>query len=339
MLFKFKHLKIQACTMIEHVEKSNAATICFTSGTTGAPKGAVLSHGALTNNTNALVQEWGFTENDVNLHCLPIFHAHGLYFSLHCSLFSHSSVIWRPNFDAEDCSKHLKNATVFMGVPTFYSRLLATNNFNKESFEKIRLFISGSAPLSVPTLEEFEKRTGQVILERYGMTEAGVIASNPLKGKRKAGTVGQALKGVQCRVTENGEIEIKSDSIFSEYWKNPEKTKEEFTEDGWFKTGDVGSLDKDGYLTIGGRSKDMIISGGENIYPKEIEDAIDSIEFVKESAVIAAPHPDFGEAVVAVVVPKNMVEDEQKFEEDLIEMLRKKLAKYKVSHEFSPKVC
>ncbi|CAI5443173.1 unnamed protein product [Caenorhabditis angaria] len=321
---------LKPCTEVEHVDPLDAACVCYTSGTTGLPKGAILTHGMLNNNAHDIVRDWGFTENDRNLHALPFYHVHGLYYSLHCSLFSHSSIIWRPKFEVEDTIKHMKTATVMMGVPTFYSRLLNSPNFTKDVFKDIRVFLSGSAPLSLATIEDFQKHTGHVILERYGMTEAGVMTTNPLNGVRKAGTVGPAVSGVGLRIAKNGGIEVKTNAIFAGYWKNAKKTAEEFTEDGWFKTGDVGFVDEDGYLTIGGRSKDMVITGGLNVYPKELEDFIDTLPFVEESAVIASPHPDFGEAVVAVVVPNDKSVNHKEFEQKLIGIMKKKVANYKV---------
>ncbi|CAI5443175.1 unnamed protein product [Caenorhabditis angaria] len=322
---------LKPCTEIEHVELQDPASICYTSGTTGLPKGAILTHKMLINNTNNLVKQWNFTDNDRNLHALPFYHAHGLFISFLCSISSHSTIIWRPRFDVEDTIQHLKTSTVMMGVPTFYSRLLNSPNFNEEAFGNMRLFLSGSASLSSAIFEKFKEHTGHVILERYAMTEALVITTNPLNGIRKAGTVGLPVPGVDLRIATNSNvIEIRSPAIFGGYWKNPKKTAEEFTEDGWFKTGDVGFVDEDGYLTIGGRSKDMVITGGLNVYPKELEDFIDTLPFVEESAVIASPHPDFGEAVVAVVVPNDKSVNHKEFEQKLIGIMKKKVANYKV---------
>ncbi|CAD6193287.1 unnamed protein product [Caenorhabditis auriculariae] len=319
-------------TDIENVRFTDPASICYTSGTTGLPKGAVLTHGGLSTNAEQIVKAWGFTNKDRNLHCLPFYHVHGMYMSLHSSLFSHSALIWRKKFEVEDAIEHMKNATVMMGVPTYFSRLLSSPHFEKPVFSNMRVFISGSAPLSVATIDAFEKKTGHVILERYGMTEAQVMSTNPLHGERIPGTVGPALADIKIRIGEGDGIEIQSQSLFAGYWNNPEKTKSEFTADGWFKTGDCGTIDEKGYLRIAGRSKDLIISGGLNVYPKEIEDAIDPLPNVKESAVIASPHPDFGEAVVAIVVLKERKKkfNEKDFEKNIREILKENLAHYKI---------
>ena len=280
------------------------AAIVYTSGTTGRSKGAMIGHGNIASNALALHRAWGFREGDVLLHALPIYHIHGLFVALHTALLNGSPMLWHAKFDADAVLADLPRATVLMGVPTFYTRLLEHPGFTREAAARMRLFVCGSAPLLESTFAEFEARTGQRILERYGMSEAGIITSNPLEGERIAGTVGFALPGYQLRI-EGGEavggIEIKGPSLFSGYWRMPEKTAEEFTADGFFKTGDVGSLDAEGRLTISGRAKDLIISGGFNVYPKEIELVLDALPGVVESAVIGVPHPDFGEAVVAVV--------------------------------------
>lgn len=290
------------------------AVILYTSGTTGRSKGAMLTHDNLASNAIALNQLWGFSSEDVLLHALPIFHIHGLFVALHTAMLSACEILFLPKFDAGAVRAAMPRASVMMGVPTFYSRLLAEPGFGKNDAAHMRLFISGSAPLTEEVFAAFEARMGHRILERYGMSEAGMIASNPLGGERLAGTVGYALPGVSLRVTDDagnpapsgeaGNVEVKGPNIFKGYWRNPEKTAEEFTADGFFKTGDIGMLNADGRLTLMGRSKDLIIAGGYNIYPKEIEQVLDAVEGVAESAVIAAPHADMGEGVVAVLVPE-----------------------------------
>ncbi len=280
---------------------SDLASLIYTSGTTGRSKGAMLSHGALAANALALHKAWGFREGDVLLHALPIFHVHGLFISLHCILLNGGPSIWHAKFDDAAVLADLPRATVLMGVPTFYTRLLANPGFTKDATKSIRVFICGSAPLLPSTFAEFEERTGQRILERYGMSEAAIITSNPLEGERIAGSVGYPLPGVDLRIEDGGVIAIKGPSVFSGYWRNPAKTAEDFTAEGYFLTGDVGRTDPDGRVWISGRAKDLIISGGFNVYPKEIELLIDEMPGVTESAVIGVPHPDFGEAVVAVI--------------------------------------
>ena len=300
------------------------ACIIYTSGTTGRSKGAMLSHGALAANAQALHAAWGFTPDDVLLHALPIFHVHGLFVALHCAFLSGAAMVWLPKFDDRQVIEGLARSTVMMGVPTFYTRLLANPEFTRERAQGVRVFISGSAPLLESTFAEFEERTGQRILERYGMSEAVIITTNPLGGERIPGSVGYPLPGVDLRIEggETGVIQIKGPSVFSAYWRMPEKTAEEFTDDGYFITGDVGRQDPDGRVWISGRAKDLIISGGFNVYPKEIELILDDLEGVAESAVIGVPHPDFGEAVVAVVIGAGE-------ETALIAQCREKLAGFK----------
>jgi malonyl-CoA/methylmalonyl-CoA synthetase len=315
----------------------DVAAIIYTSGTTGRPKGAMVSHGNVLSNARALIAVWNFTPRDVLLHALPIFHVHGLFVANHCALLSGASLLWHRKFDAAAVIRDLPRATVFMGVPTFYTRLLAEPGFGRSQAQPVRLYISGSAPLLAETFAQFESRTGQRILERYGMSEAGMITSNPLHAERRAGTVGFPLPGVEVRVAdaddrplpagETGMIEIRGPNVFRGYWRMPEKTREEFSADGWFRTGDVGCFDGDGYLAIVGRAKDLIITGGYNVYPKEIELALDRLPGVAESAVVGVPHPDFGEAVTAAVVPAGgAVLDEAQ----LIAALKSELANYKV---------
>ena len=288
------------------------AAILYTSGTTGRSKGAVLTHRNLSSNALVLGKAWRWRDDDVLLHTLPIFHAHGLFVALHCALLHASPILFHDRFNAEAAIRDLPHATVFMGVPTFYTRLLAEPGFNESLCKHIRLFISGSAPLLDATFEEFKARTGHTILERYGMTEALMVTSNPYDGPRVAGSVGPALEGISVRVAaDNGQpapvgqpgiLEIKGPNLFAGYWRNPEKTAQDHTPDGYFISGDIATEDGAGFIRIVGRAKDLIISGGFNVYPKEIEMAIDALEGVEESAVIGVPHPDFGEGVVAVVV-------------------------------------
>ncbi len=288
------------------------AVILYTSGTTGRSKGAMLSHGNLSSNATALNDIWGFTQQDVLLHALPVFHIHGLFVALHTAMLSACEILFLPGFDVSEIRRQLPRGTVMMGVPTFYTRLLNGNDFGAKECAHMRLFISGSAPLTVEAFDGFKTCTTHKILERYGMSEAGMIASNPLDGSRIAGTVGFALPDVTIRITDEngamapdgtpGNVEISGPNLFKGYWRNPEKTKEAFRDDGFFITGDVGSLDEEGRLTLAGRSKDLIIAGGYNIYPKEIEQVLDAIPGIVESAIIGARHADLGEGVVAILI-------------------------------------
>lgn len=310
---------------VEPRAASDLASIIYTSGTTGRSKGAMLTHGALAANALALHKAWGFTPADVLLHALPIFHVHGLFVALHCAFLSGCPMVWLNRFDETAVLEGLSRSTVMMGVPTFYSRLLANPGLTRETVSHMRLFISGSAPLLESAFDAFETRTGHRILERYGMSEAVIITTNPLDGERIAGSVGFALPGVDVRIgggEATGVIEIRGPSVFTGYWRMPERTREEFTADGYFITGDVGRMDPDGRLWISGRAKDLIISGGYNVYPREIELILDEQPGVRESAVIGVPHPDFGEGVVAVV-------EGQGEETELIAHLRGQLAGYK----------
>jgi malonyl-CoA/methylmalonyl-CoA synthetase len=286
---------------IHEASADDLAAILYTSGTTGRSKGAMLSHGALLANGQALTDAWGFTSADTLLHALPIYHVHGLFIALHCVFLSGSKLLWLPKFDEAEVLAALPRCTVMMGVPTFYTRLLANPKFNRQAAETMRVFICGSAPLLPSTFAEFEDRMGQPILERYGMSEAAIITTNPLRGDRLGGSVGYPLAGVDLRVGDDGIVQIKGPSVTSGYWNKPEKTAEAFTADGYFITGDIGRLDETGRLWLSGRSSDMIISGGLNVYPKEVELVLDEMAGVVESAVIGLPHADFGEAVVAVV--------------------------------------
>jgi malonyl-CoA/methylmalonyl-CoA synthetase len=270
------------------------AALVYTSGTTGRAKGAMISHGNLLSNAKTLVDVWRITDTDTLLHALPVFHVHGLFVAINAMLLAGAEMAWFSKFDAAQVAANLKQATVLMGIPTFYTRLLALPAFDCAN---MRLFISGSAPLLASAHTEFAGRTGHRILERYGMTETGMLTSNPYDGERVAGTVGFPLPGVDLRLTD-GVIEVKGPNVFKGYWK---REAQDFTEDGYFITGDMGTVDADGRVSIVGRAKDLIISGGFNVYPKEVEDAIDAVPGVVESAVIGVPHPDFGEGVVAVV--------------------------------------
>jgi malonyl-CoA/methylmalonyl-CoA synthetase len=299
-------------THIESVDENTVAAILYTSGTTGAAKGAMLTHGNLISNVQTLHQLWGWEGNDILLHALPVFHVHGLFVGVNLSLFNASSMIFLPKFELDQVLDSLPQATVFMGVPTFYSRMLNSERLSTELCASMRLFISGSAPLRPEHFETFQQRTGHSILERYGMTEAGMITSNPLAGRRIPGTVGYTLPGVSARVVskhedelgpeEIGQLQIKGPNVFNGYWQKPEKTRQEFTRDGYFRTGDLCTISGDGRITIVGRDKDMIISGGFNIYPSEIESRIMEIAGVTDCAVFGLPHPDFGESVAAVII-------------------------------------
>jgi malonyl-CoA/methylmalonyl-CoA synthetase len=278
----------------------------FTSGTTGRPKGVVLTQGNLVFGFTALNQVWGITSDDVLAHVLPLFHVHGLFVGAYCTLSSGASMRLLEGFDPDEVLSAVEESTVLMGVPTHYTRLLGDERLNAATTSSMRLFVSGSAPMLPGTHEEFFARTGHRILERYGMTETGMITSNPLRGERRIGTVGPALPGVEVRVSGGspGVVEVRGPNVFGEYWRRPELRDSEFTADGFFITGDIGVLDDDGYLEIVGRKKDLIISGGLNVYPKELELVIDAFPGVLESAVVGVPDADFGEAVVAVVVPR-----------------------------------
>jgi len=313
------------------------AAILYTSGTTGQPKGAMLSHQNLASNAQALAQAWRFSSEDCLLHALPLFHAHGLFVAANVSMVVGASQIFLPKFDVDAVISSLPDATVFMGVPTFYTRLLSHSGFTSDVSKHMRLFTSGSAPLLPSTFAEFEERTGQKILERYGMTETAMNTSNLYDGPRIAGSVGAALKdvdvrviddaGAPCVVGQTGHVQVKGPNVLSGYWRAPEKTAESFTADGFFKTGDQGYLDDIGYLFLVGREKDMIISGGFNVYPIEIEQVINEREDVVESAVIGVPHPDFGEGVVAIVVPRSGYAFEPA---EVAQYLKEHLANYKL---------
>ena len=315
--------------------ENDLAAILYTSGTTGKSKGAMLSHRNLVSNSEVLRNFWKFTENDVLLHMLPIYHTHGLFVACNLLAIVGGSMIFLEKFDAEKALLWMKRATSMMGVPTFYTRLLANEKLNNESAKHMRLFISGSAPLLSETHIEFEKRTGKKILERYGMTETNMNISNPYDGSRKAGTVGIPLPGIEIRIVNEegnevkvgqiGTIELKGENIFKGYWGMEEKTKESFKDDGFFITGDLAKKDENGYFTIVGRDKDMIISGGLNVYPKEIEDVINELPNITESAVFGVHHDDFGEAVVAAVVTT----DDKNDGSQILDYTKDKIAKYK----------
>jgi malonyl-CoA/methylmalonyl-CoA synthetase len=318
-------------------EGDDLAAILYTSGTTGRSKGAMLSHDNLASNAEVLYEYWQWQDDDVLLHALPVFHVHGLFVALHCALLGASPVHFLPRFSIDEIIKLLPESTVMMGVPTFYTRLLDSDAFSADLCRNMRLFISGSAPLLAETHRAFEARTGHRILERYGMTETGMITSNPYEGERIPGSVGFALPGISVRVAdkhgaelprgETGVLEMTGPNVFKGYWQMAEMSRTEFRNDGWFITGDMVVMDCDGRISIVGRAKDLIISGGYNIYPKEIEAVIDEIPGVKESAVIGVPHPDFGEGIVAIVVPdgshNNLCED------DIVDPLEQRLARFK----------
>lgn len=314
---------------------ADLAAILYTSGTTGRSKGAMLTHANLLSNAETLAELWHFTETDVLLHALPIFHTHGLFVASNISLLTGGAMIFLPGFDADTVLRLLPPATAMMGVPTFYTRLLDHPGFTRDATRHMRLFISGSAPLLAETHTEFETRTGHRILERYGMTETNMNTSNPYEGERRAGTVGFPLPDVDLRIMADGAevpqggvgmIEVRGPNVFSGYWQMPEKTREELREDGWFLTGDLATRDADGYIQIVGRAKDLIITGGYNVYPKEVELLLDEVPGVLESAVIGLPHPDFGEAVFAVLTPRKGVTLDP---EAALAAIRDKLARFK----------
>ena len=321
------------------------AVIIYTSGTTGRSKGAMLTHGNMLSNALVLKDFWGWRSpqqgGDVLIHALPIFHVHGLFVAIHGALINGSKMIWLARFDPKVVLQHLPHATVFMGVPTLYVRLLAEPGLNHSAARHMRLFISGSAPLLLDTFKAWQERTGHTILERYGMSETIMLTSNPYQGERRGGTVGLPLPGVGLRVVDGqgavlasgeiGDIQVKGPNVFAGYWRMPEKTAEEFTADGFFKTGDVGRVDAEGYVTIVGRSKDLIISGGYNVYPAELESFINDLPGVSESAVVGVPHADFGEVGVAVVVARPGMQLDAG---QILAALKARLANYKV-----PKQC
>jgi len=313
------------------------AAICYTSGTTGRPKGAMLTHANLLSNARTLRTAWGFTAEDVLLHALPLYHVHGLFVATHTAALAGATLLFLERFEAEIARRLLPRATVMMGVPTYYSRLLAEPSALAEAAAGMRLFVSGSAPLREETFEAFAEATGHRILERYGMTETGMNCSNPLHGPRKPGSVGPPLPGVSVRVRGEaghllepegiGELEVAGPNVFPGYWRMPEKTAEAFTADGWFRTGDLALIGTDGYVRIVGRGKDLIITGGLNVYPKEVENVLDRLEGVGESAVFGIPHPDFGEAVVAAVTP---AADDPPEEAAILAQARGRLAGFKL---------
>ena len=325
------------------------AAILYTSGTTGRSKGAMLTHGNMLSNAVMLKDYWGWKKGDVLIHALPIFHVHGLFVAIHGALINGSKMIWMAKFDPKAVIAAMPRATVFMGVPTLYVRMLAEPGLTKEAVKNMRLFIAGSAPLLIETFKEWQQRTGHTILERYGMSETIMLTSNPYSAdkryngqdERRGGTVGFPLPGVSLRVQgddgkdlpvgEIGGIQVKGPNVFKGYWRMPEKTAEEFTKDGYFKTGDVGKVDERGYVHIVGRSKDLIISGGYNVYPAEIEGYINDMPGVAESALVGVPHPDFGEVGVAVVIAKPGA---QLNPDAIVAQLKSQLANFKI-----PKKC
>lgn len=329
----------EAFTAIEQRAEDDLAAILYTSGTTGRSKGAMLTHKNLESNALSLAEAWRFTENDRLIHALPIFHTHGLFVACNVTLMSGASLYFMSKFDVDEIIAAMPEGTTLMGVPTFYTRLLQDERLTPELTANMRLFTSGSAPLTAETHQQFEKRTGHAILERYGMTETNMNTSNPYDGDRIAGTVGLPLPGVEIRITDPeskshqplpqgdiGMLEVRGPNVFLGYWRMPEKTKAELLEDGFFVTGDLALIDERGYVQIVGRDKDLVISGGFNVYPKEVEQVIDEMPEVVESAVIGVSHPDFGEGVTAVVVLES---GKTLKEEDVIKALAGRLAKYK----------
>ncbi len=326
--------QVDAISTVITREHADPAAMLYTSGTTGRPKGAVITHGGIAENAKALHSIWRFREGDVLLHCLPIFHVHGLFIALHPAILNASEVIFLPRFTVDDVRANLRRATVMMGVPTYYTRLMDNAGFGPHDCQTVRMFTSGSAPMTEAVFNRFTQRTGHTICERYGMTECGIITSNPPEGERIAGTVGFALPNMEMRVADQadkptevnevGQVQVKGPHLFSGYWQLSDKTAESFTTDGFFRTGDIGSMDADGRLTLVGRSSDMIISGGYNIYPKEIEQILDEVPGVTETAVVGLPHDDLGEAVTGFVVA-----DEGTDKDLLAKALDGRLARFK----------
>jgi malonyl-CoA/methylmalonyl-CoA synthetase len=335
-------LALQSATdpeLPQRAGEDSVAAIVYTSGTTGRSKGAMLTRANLASNAQALVEAWRFTSRDVLLHCLPLFHIHGLCAAINTVLASASSLLLLPKFDAALALRHLSEVTVFMGVPTHYTRLLQQGGLHREAAAHMRLFVSGSAPLPAATHQEFLHRTGHKVLERYGMTETLINTSNPYDGARVPGSVGLPLPGIALRVTDCetgaiettagvvGTLEVTGPNVFAGYWEDADKTRGEFTADGWFKTGDLARIRHDGYVHIVGRVKDLVISGGYNVYPKEVETELDAVAGVVESAVFGVPHPDFGEGVTAVVVCRP---EARLSEAEIIDAVQTRLARYKV---------
>lgn len=328
-------------TEVYDAQPEDPASILYTSGTTGRSKGAVLTHRNLAFNAQALLEAWEYTADDTLIHALPIFHIHGLFVAANMTLAAGASMHWLPKFDADAIIDLLPESTVLMGVPTFYTRLVKNERLTRESCAQMRLFVSGSAPLLAADHEAFEERTGHAILERYGMTETGMNTTNPYRGgSRKPGTVGKPFARVEVRVVsredgseqpqgEVGIVEVRGPNVFSGYWQMPEKTAAEFREDGFFITGDLGRIDEDGHLCIVGRDKDLIISGGYNVYPKEIEEVLDGYPAVLESAVVGVPHPDFGESVLATAVLRDAVQPDEQLTRELEEFVGERLARFK----------
>ena len=330
-------IKLAGIHEVVDCSEEDTAALLYSSGTTGRPKGIMLTHGNIGSNAMSLKDAWEFTANDCLLHALPIYHVHGLFVALGCVFLSGSKMLWLDNFEVNEVLTHLPKCTVMMGVPTYYTRLIKNKGLTSKVTQNLRIFISGSAPLLEETFMDFNSITGHEILERYGMTETNIISSNPISGKRKSGTVGLPLEGQQVRIVNNdsepvgageiGNIQVKGPNVFKGYWKLAKKSKEDFSLDNYFNTGDQGYFDEDGYLIIVGRNKDMIITGGLNVYPKEIESFIDKIEGVYESAVIGLEDADFGERVVAVIVKD---ENSKVIEENIISDMKLQMAGYKV---------
>ena len=322
------------------VADDDGAALLYTSGTTGRPKGALLTHRNLACNVENLVAEWGFSSSDVLLHVLPLFHTHGLFVATHCALVSGAAMVFLPWFDAAEAVGGLSRCSVMMGVPTHYTRLLAESTFDAAATRNVRVFISGSAPMPLSVHQQMTERTGQVVLERYGMTETSMLTSNLLRGERRVGSVGRALPSVALRVCndddeavpigEIGHVQVRGANVFDGYWRRPDLASQVFTADGWFRTGDLGRLDDD-YLYLVGRAKDLVITGGLNVHPSEVEAVLEEVSGVSEAAVIGVPDDDFGEAVVAVLVPQSGTTVN---EDELRQTLRTRLAGYKVPRRF-----